>query len=53
MEFDPERIDIAIGKALKAAGTANDKVARNVRPARGDELVAKGYDAPDMIPTSI
>ena len=34
VEFDPERIVIAIGKALKAAGTANDKVAQR-RPARG------------------
>ena len=50
VEFDPERIVIAIGKALKAAGTANDKVARNVARHVVDELVAKGYDAPDMIP---
>ena len=50
VEFDPERIVIAVGKALKAAGTASDKVARHVTRDVVAELVAKGYDDPEMMP---
>ena len=50
VEFDPERIVIAVGKALKAAGTASDKVARHVTRDVVAELVAKGYDDPEMVP---
>ena len=48
--FEPERIVIAVGKALKAAGTSNDKVARRITRDVIDELLNKGYDAPDMLP---
>lgn len=30
VEFDPQRIAIAAGKALKAAGMGSDKVARHI-----------------------
>lgn len=48
--FDPDRIVIAISKALKAAGTGNDKVSRHVAQDVVRELEAKGYDSPDMLP---
>ncbi len=50
VDFDPERIVIAISKALKAAGTANDKVARHVARHVVEELAEKGYDEPELIP---
>ncbi len=50
VDFDPERIVIAVGKALKAAGTANDKIARRIAQDVIDELVNKGYSTGELIP---
>ena len=30
VDFEPERIAIAAGKALKAAGTSSEKITRNI-----------------------
>ncbi len=50
VDFDPERIAIAAGKALKAAGTGNDKVARHIAADVVAELVEKGYNGAEQIP---
>ena len=50
VDFDAERIVIAIGKALKAAGTANDKIARRVAQDVVDELTNKGCASGELIP---
>ena len=50
VDFDAERIVIAIGKALKAAGTANDKIARKVAQDVVDELTNKGCASGELIP---
>ena len=50
VEFDPQRIAIAAGKALKAAGMASDKVARHIADDVVRELVDKGYDDNLQIP---
>ncbi len=50
--FDPERITLAAGKALKAAGTANEKLARTICRDVVDELIARGFveggEVPDI-----
>ena len=50
VEFDPQRIAIAAGKALKAAGMGSDKVARHIADDVVRELVDKGYDDELQIP---
>lgn len=50
VDFDAERIVIAVGKALKAAGTANDKIARRVTQDVVDELTNKGCATGELIP---
>ncbi len=50
VDFEPERIAIAAGKALKAAGTANDKIARNIVKDVILELKVRGYDSEESIP---
>ena len=50
VDFDAERIVIAVGKALKAAGTANDKIARRVAQDVVDELTAKGCASGELVP---
>ena len=50
VEFDPQRIAIAAGKALKAAGMGSDKVARHIADDVVRELIDKGYDEEAMIP---
>ena len=40
VDFDAERIVIAVGKALKAAGTANEKIARRVTQDVVDDLIS-------------
>ncbi|MEG1980156.1 MAG: ribonucleoside triphosphate reductase, partial [Victivallaceae bacterium] len=49
VDFDPERITIAAGKALKAAGTANNKLASTICHDVIHELVEKKFDQ-DNIP---
>ncbi len=49
VDFDPERITIAAGKALKAAGTANNKLAATICHDVIHELVEKKFDQ-DNIP---
>ena len=48
--FEPERIALAAGKALTAAGTGNDKIARTICNDVLEELLARGYDSPEQIP---
>ncbi|MGE4300908.1 MAG: ribonucleoside triphosphate reductase [Victivallaceae bacterium] len=43
--FDADRIKLAAAKALKAAGTENDRVAANIAKDVVDLLVNKGYTA--------
>ncbi len=43
VDFDEDRIAIAAGKALRAAGTANDKIARNIAGDVVAELLKKGF----------
>ena len=50
VDFDPQRIAIAAGKALKAAGMGSDKVARHIADDVVRELIDKGYDEELMIP---
>lgn len=50
VDFEPERIAIAAGKALKAAGTANDKIARNIVKDVIQELKVRGYDSEEALP---
>ena len=50
VEFDPQRIAIAAGKALKAAGMGSDKGARHIADDVVRELVDKGYDDELQIP---
>ncbi len=50
VEFDPQRIAIAAGKALKAAGMGNEKVARHIADDVVRELADKGYDGEQQIP---
>ena len=50
VEFDPQRIAIAAGKALKAAGMGSDKVARHIADDVVRELIDKGYDEDVMVP---
>ena len=50
VEFDPQRIAIAAGKALKAAGMGSDKVARHIADDVVRELVDKVYDDELQIP---
>ena len=50
VDFDAERIVIAVGKALKAAGTANEKIARRITQDVVDELTNKGCASGELIP---
>ncbi len=50
VDFDPQRIAIAAGKALKAAGMGSEKVARHIADDVVRELIDKGYDEELMIP---
>ena len=50
VDFEPERIVLAAAKALKAAGTANDKIAGNIGSDVVSELIRNGYGKPDKIP---
>lgn len=50
VEFDPLRIAIAAGKALKAAGMGSEKVARHIADDVVRELVDKGYDDKLQVP---
>lgn len=50
VDFEPERIVLAAAKALKAAGTANDKIAGNIGSDVVAELIRNGYGKPDKIP---
>lgn len=50
VEFDPQRIAIAAGKALKAAGMGSEKVARHITDDVVRELIEKGYDDELLIP---
>lgn len=50
VEFDPQRIAIAAGKALKAAGMGSEKVAKHIADDVVRELIEKGYDDELLIP---
>jgi len=50
VDFEPERIVIAALKALKAAGTENDRVAANIGEEVVAELVRRNLDEADFIP---
>ncbi len=43
--FDPDRIKLAAAKALKAAGTENERVAENISKDVVELLINKGYTA--------
>ena len=50
VEFEPERIAIAAGRALKAAGTGSDKIARNIAKEVVQELKIRGFDSEESVP---
>jgi len=50
VEFDLQRIAIAAGKALKAAGMGSEKVAKHIADDVVRELIDKGYDDELLIP---
>jgi ribonucleoside-triphosphate reductase len=45
VDFDPERIALAAGKALKASGTANDKLAVTICKDVLNAFAEKGFEA--------
>ncbi|MDR0931658.1 MAG: ribonucleoside triphosphate reductase, partial [Victivallales bacterium] len=50
VDFDLQRIAIAAGKALSAAGMSSEKVARHIADDVVRELIDKGYDDELLIP---
>lgn len=50
VDFDAERIRLAAAKALKAAGTVNEKIAAHVVDDVIAELKQRGFDKPDSMP---
>ncbi len=50
VDFEPDRIVLAAAKALKAAGTANDKIAARIGADVLDELLRRGYGTGDAVP---
>jgi len=50
VDFEPERIVIAASKALKAAGTGNEKIAANIGSDVVAELIKRGYGNADKTP---
>lgn len=50
VDFEPDRITIAAGKALKAAGTANDKLAQTICKDVIEALHKKGFDDANNVP---
>ncbi|MFA7230141.1 MAG: ribonucleoside triphosphate reductase [Victivallaceae bacterium] len=50
VDFEPERITLAAGKALKAAGTANDKLAQTICRDVVEALHKKGFNDASNVP---